>query len=88
MVVQMAQMMSAQEEQILRMQAERARTVSINTVDEFHRTSNAAGSLGSGLVDTRTLGKPEVFKGDPNEFPDCVSSSGHICLASTWHSTT
>ena len=68
----MAQRITSQEEQILRMQAERARTVSINTIEEAPRNSNAnvSSSSGFGIVDTRTLGKPEVFKGDPTEFPD------------------
>ena len=58
------------------MQAERARAISINTVEEVPRNSsaNAASSSGFGIVDTRTLGKPEVFKGDATEFPDwCFS---------------
>ena len=72
LVGQMAQRITSQEEQILRMQAERARAISINTVEEVPRNSsaNAATSSGFGIVDNRTLGKPEVFKGDATEFPD------------------
>lgn len=59
-----------QETQIAEIQAARARTVSINTIDEPAGRNAASSSSQPGLVDTRTLGKPEVFKGDANEFAD------------------
>ena len=66
-MVQQQQMQLAQ----LQQQADVAhhqRGVSVNTVD-VDETRPSAHSQ-PGLIDTQTLGKPETFKGDANEFAD------------------
>ena len=64
-MVQQQQMQLAQLQQQANV-AHHQRGVSVNTVD-VDETRPAAHSQ-PGLIDTRTLGKPETFKGDANEF--------------------
>ena len=66
-MVQQQQMQLAQLQQQANV-AHHQRGVSVNTVD-VDETRPAAHSQ-TGLIDTRTLGKPETFKGDANEFAD------------------
>ena len=66
-MVQQQQMQLAQLQQQANV-AHHQRGVSVNTVD-VDETRPAAHSQ-PGLIDTRTLGKPETFKGDANEFAD------------------
>ena len=61
----------------------RQRQVSINTAHEdfglVAGQNTPGGSSGRiGLVDTRTLGKPEPFEGTPEGFADRVLCSAHI----------
>ena len=66
-MVQQQQMQLAQLQQQANV-AHHQRGVSVNTVD-VDETRPSAHSQ-PGLIDTRTLGKPETFKGDANEFAD------------------
>eukprot|EP00434_Breviolum_minutum_P041643 symbB.v1.2.037046.t1/scaffold5326.1/size28399/1 len=66
-MVQQQQMQLAQLQQQANV-AHHQHGVSVNTVD-VDETRPAAHSQ-PGLIDTRTLGKPETFKGDANEFAD------------------
>ena len=72
------QLLTQMQNRVLTLEQERARGVSIatDTVDEPRNFGFGLGhntplsSHGSSLVDTRSLGKPEVFKGDDGSFAD------------------
>ena len=71
------QLLTQMSDRVLTLENERARRISIatDTVDELRVPAISQGSAASppnaiGLVDTRSLGKPEIFKGDEGSFAD------------------
>ena len=62
--------MLRQEQVMMQLQQERAQQVQIHTPRNEVGASSSGGEKEFALVDTRTLGKPEIFKGDSSEFGD------------------
>ncbi len=62
--------MLRREQMIMQLQQERAQQVQIHTPRNEVGASSGGGEKEFALVDTRTLGKPEIFKGDSSEFDD------------------
>ena len=82
------QLLTQMQNCVLTLEQERARRVSIatDTVDEPRNFGFGLGhntpisSHGSSLVDTRSLGKPEVFKGDDGSFADWHDCSNPLYI--------